>query len=91
MQSLYGKKEQYLSRLTMTASRINSRNSSVHWESEHCADFVLAFLKRQHDVENIRHPELLRWLDDFRNNKHEAALNFWYEIHKGVHESLREF
>ena len=91
MQSLYGKKEQYLSRLTMTASRINSRNSSVHWESERCADFVLAFLKRQHDVENIRHPELLRWLDDFRNNKHEAALNFWYEIHKGVHESLREF
>ena len=21
----------------------------------------------------------------------EAALEFWYEIHKGVHESLREF
>ena len=55
------------------------------------ADFVLTFLKRQRDVENNRHPELPEWLDDFRNNKHEAAYNFWYEIHKGVHESLREF
>ncbi len=66
MESLYGKKDQYLERVTMTASRINSRNSSVFWESERNADFVLTFLKRQHDVENNRHPELLRWLEEFR-------------------------
>ena len=91
MESLYGKKDEYLERLAMTASRINSRNSSVYWESERNADFVLTFLQRQHDVENNRHPELLHWLEEFRRNKHEAALNFWYEIHKGAHESLREF
>jgi glyceraldehyde-3-phosphate dehydrogenase (ferredoxin) len=91
MESLYGKKEAYLERLAMTASRINSRNSSVFWESERNADFVLTFLQRQRDVEDIRHPELLRWLEEFGKDKHEAAFNFWYEIHKGAHESLREF
>ena len=91
MGSLYGKKEQYLERIAMTASRINSRNSSVSWESERNADFVLTFLKRQHDVENNRRPEVIQWLDDFRRDKHEAAFNFWYEIHKGACESLREF
>jgi glyceraldehyde-3-phosphate dehydrogenase (ferredoxin) len=91
MGSLYGKKEQYLERIAMTASRINSRNSSVSWESERNADFVLTFLKRQHDVENNRRPEVVQWLDDFRRDKHEAAFNFWYEIQKGANESLREF
>ena len=73
------------------ASRINSRNSSVFWESERNADFVLTFLQRQHDVEGNRREEVVRWLDDFRKDKHDAAFNFWYEIHKGAHESLREF
>jgi len=91
MESLYGKKQQYLARIAMTASRINSRNSSVFWESERNADFVLTFLQRQHDVEDNRREEVVRWLDDFRKDKHDAALNFWYEIHKGAHESLREF
>jgi hypothetical protein len=27
----------------------------------------------------------------FEKNKHEAALSFWYEMHKGIQESLREF
>jgi len=36
-------------------------------------------------------PELLGWIDRFAKDKHEAALSFWYETHKGVHESLREF
>ena len=91
MESLYGKKQQYLARIAMTASRINSRNSSVFWESERNADFVLTFLQRQHDVEDNRREEVVRWLDDFRKDKHDAAFNFWYEIHKGAHESLREF
>lgn len=91
MESLYGMKEQYLARIAMTASRINSRNSSVYWESERNADFVLTFLERQHEVEGNRRPEVIEWLDAFRKDKHEAAYNFWYEIHKGAHESLREF
>ncbi len=91
MESLYGMKDGYLKRIAMTASRINSRNSSVFWESERNVDFVLRFLERQQEVEDNRHPELVKWLDAFRKDKHEAAYNFWYEIHKGAHESLREF
>jgi glyceraldehyde-3-phosphate dehydrogenase (ferredoxin) len=91
MGSLYGKKEPYLERIAMTASRINSRNSSVFWESDRNADFVLSYLQRQQEVEGIRHGELLNWIDEFRKDKHAAAFNFWYEIHKGTHESLREF
>ena len=91
IESLYGLQERFLQKNTMTASRINSRNSSVFWESDRNADFVLTFLQRQHDVENNRRPEVVQWLDAFRKDKHEAAYNFWYEIHKGAHESLREF
>lgn len=91
MGSLYGKKEAYVQKIAITASRINSRNASVFWESERDADFVHAFLQRHRDVENNRRPELAQWLDHFQHDKHEAAFAFWYEMHKGIHESLREF
>jgi hypothetical protein len=35
--------------------------------------------------------KLLEWLRRFKDDRHEAALNFWYEIHKGIQEALREF
>ena len=35
--------------------------------------------------------ELLDWIDRFDKDKQGAALDFWYEIHKGISESLREF
>ena len=35
--------------------------------------------------------ELLKWIEYFEREKQEAALAYWYEIHKGIHESLREF
>lgn len=89
--ALFGKKEEYLNRIAVTASRINSRNASVFWESERNADMVHAFLRRQHEVQNNSRPELLQWLDKFERDKREAALEFWYEVHKGIHESLREF
>lgn len=89
--ALFGKKEEYLKRIAVTASRINSRNASVFWESERNADMVHAFLRRQHEVQNNSRPELLEWLDKFERDRREAALEFWYEVHKGIHESLREF
>jgi len=88
---LYGKKEQYLEHVSVAASRINSRNASVFWESERDADFVYTFLKRHREVEGTSRPELRNWLDRFSHDKKEASFEFWYEIHKGVHESLREF
>ena len=89
--SLYGKKSSSWSGLAVTASRINSRNASIFWESERNADFVHTFLKRHRDVEGSTDPELADWIDRFEKDKQEAALSFWYEIHKGIHESLREF
>ena len=35
--------------------------------------------------------ELAKWVEKFKVDKKEAALSFWYEIHKGIHESLKEF
>jgi glyceraldehyde-3-phosphate dehydrogenase (ferredoxin) len=89
--SLYGLKTEFLAKISATAARINSRNSSVFWESERNIDYVLTFLKRKRDVESDKNPELQKWIEEFEKDKKEAALNFWYEIHKGVHESLREF
>jgi glyceraldehyde-3-phosphate dehydrogenase (ferredoxin) len=89
--SLFGRKKQFLEMISVTASRINSRNSSIFWESERTIDLLHSFLIRKREVEGESRPELTEWLDKFQKNKDEAALEFWYEIHKGAHESLREF
>lgn len=91
MESLFGLKKEFLANIAITASRINSRNSSIFWESERNMDFVISFLKRKNDIDGLNDPELLRWIKRFEEDKHEAALEFWYEMHKGIHESLREF
>ena len=89
--SLVDMKEEFLASIEITASRISSRNSSVFWESERNVDYVHTFLKRERDVEGNTDPELLKWLDAFQKDRREASLSYWYEMHKGVHESLREF
>ncbi len=91
IESLFGLKDAFLANVTMTASRINSRNASIFWESERNMDYVLTFLKRKRDVDGSDDPELLRWIKRFEENKQEASLDFWYEMHKGTHETLREF
>jgi glyceraldehyde-3-phosphate dehydrogenase (ferredoxin) len=91
VESLYGMKDKFLRQISITASRINSRNSSVFWESERSFDFIHAFLKRKKTVDSHQDAELDKWLDYFGKDKEEAALGFWYEMHKGVQESLREF
>ena len=91
VEAVYSKGKELVEKVKMTASRINSRNSSVFWESGRTADFIHTFLKRHRDVEKTTRPELAEWLGEFEANKHEAALHYWYEVHKGIHESLREF
>jgi len=78
-------------RVAVTASRLNSRNASVYWEPARNIDFVHTFLKRRHEVEGDNSAELLHWLDRFGRDPQEAALDFWFEMLKGTHESLREF
>lgn len=89
--SLFGLKVQFLKNISTTASRINSRNSSAFWESERNIDFIYTFLKRKKTVDGDTDLDLAKWIKYFERDKQEAALNFWYEIHKGILESLKEF
>ncbi len=89
--TLFGRKSRFLEMISVTASRINSRNASIFWESERTTDMLYTYLTRKREVEADKSPELSAWIDKFGKDKNEAALEFWYEIHKGVHESLREF
>ncbi|MDD3050376.1 MAG: aldehyde ferredoxin oxidoreductase C-terminal domain-containing protein [Candidatus Cloacimonetes bacterium] len=91
MESIYDSKEKYLSAISVTASRINSRNASVFWESERDIDFVYAFLKRKKEIDNCDDDALNYWIQQFESDKQEAGLNFWFDIRKGIDESLRDF
>jgi glyceraldehyde-3-phosphate dehydrogenase (ferredoxin) len=91
IESIYGMKEKFTAAISYTASRINSRNSSVFLESERDIDLIYTFLKRKRDVDGENRQELLDWIEQFDKNKHEAALNFWFEIRKGIDESLKDF
>jgi glyceraldehyde-3-phosphate dehydrogenase (ferredoxin) len=89
--SLYGMREQFLEMTAVTASRINSRNSSVFWDSERDIDFVMTYLKRRRDVEGDKDPVLQQWIEAFEKDKNEAALDWWCEMKKGIDETLRAF
>ncbi|HPS56649.1 MAG TPA: aldehyde ferredoxin oxidoreductase N-terminal domain-containing protein [Spirochaetota bacterium] len=91
MESLFGMQEQYLYKISRAAARINSRNASMFWEGERNIDFIHTFLKRKRDVDGEKHPDLEKWLAEFEKDKKEAALSFWYEIHKGIQETLKDF
>ncbi|HCT71218.1 MAG TPA: aldehyde ferredoxin oxidoreductase, partial [Bacteroidales bacterium] len=90
VESLYGLGEKFMESIRFTASRINGRNSSVFWETERNFGYIASFLRRKKE-EGLDSKEFNKWLDAFEVNPKEAALDFWYEIHKGVQESLREF
>ena len=91
IEKIYGLKDRFLESIRLTASRITSRNASVFWESERNVDLVYIFLKNKKAVDRLQDPELDRWLELFDRDKHQAAYEFWYEMHKGTHETLREF
>jgi glyceraldehyde-3-phosphate dehydrogenase (ferredoxin) len=91
IESIYGMKNDYLKAISFTASRINSRNSSVFWESERNFDFIYTFLKRVKEIDKTTNTDLDFWLSEFEKNKNEAGLNFWFEMLKGIHETLRDF
>lgn len=90
LEKLYGVKEKFIKKNFLTAVRIDSRNASLFWESEKNIDFVMAFLERKREVEQDDSPALREWVDRFHKDKQAAAFDFWFEIRKGIHESLRE-
>lgn len=89
--SIYGKKDAYLASISSSASRINSRNAGVYWESARNVEMVRTFLERLQKVENNADPVLAQWVDAFSKDPAEASLNFWFEVRKGIDESLRDF
>jgi glyceraldehyde-3-phosphate dehydrogenase (ferredoxin) len=91
MEKLYSLKDDFLQKIKRTATRINSRNASVFWESERNVDFVFSFLKKKADEDGVVDEALTHLISAFEKDKFEAALQFWFEIQKGIHETLREF
>ncbi len=87
---LFGKGDELLKNIKLTASRIHSRNASLFWETERNIDFLHLFLekKRQEQPDNS---SIKKWIALFKKDKRDAALTYWYEIHRGAHEMLREF
>ena len=89
--SLYGMREEFLASIGVIASRINSRNASVYWESAKNIEFLATFLRRKREVDKDANPELGRWVEAFASDEKEAALSWWFEVRKGIDESLRDF
>ncbi|MDY6823535.1 MAG: aldehyde ferredoxin oxidoreductase N-terminal domain-containing protein [Thermodesulfobacteriota bacterium] len=89
--NIFGCEEAFRRSISLTASRITSRNASVFWESERNMEMVFTFLKNKKEIDGVCHPELDHWIDFFTRDKHAAAYEFWYEMHQGIHELLREY
>lgn len=90
IETLFGIKKQFMENIAATAGRINSRNSSVFWETQRNCDLVKSFLHRKQKVEGNKSEELAEWVKRFDEDGNKAALDFWYEMHKGAHETLRQ-
>ena len=90
MGKLYGKKYEFQDIAKSTSQWINTRNSSQFWESERNFDLIKSFIDKKVQDGGTA-PELLKWSERFNDNKRSAAYDFWYDIHKGVHETLRDF
>ena len=91
MGALYGQQEEFQRGIAVLASRLHSRNCPIFWESSRNIDFLQTFLQRKREVDGDQSPELTLWLERFSQDKLEAAKAFWYEMLKGIDESLREF
>jgi glyceraldehyde-3-phosphate dehydrogenase (ferredoxin) len=91
VEALFGQGKAFERAVAVTASRINSRNSSIFWEPARNTDFLANWLARKHELGGGKDADLAHWVDRFQRDRGEAALEFWYEMHKGTHESLREF
>jgi glyceraldehyde-3-phosphate dehydrogenase (ferredoxin) len=91
VEKIFGCKEALLTATARTASRITSRNASVFWESARDGDLVFTFLKTKKEIDGLQDAVLDDWLARFESDLPAAAFDFWYEMHKGIHETLREF
>jgi glyceraldehyde-3-phosphate dehydrogenase (ferredoxin) len=88
VEELFGLSKELELSTHITARRINCRNASVFWEAERSIDYVhQALLRMSADCSD---EDLAEWLCRFAEDKKAAAFDFWYEIRKGIDESLQE-
>ncbi len=86
--SLYNMQKEYVEAIDVATEKIVSRNKAFFWVGRRSTDFVYHFLKRKQEVDKCDHPELAKWIEAFEKDKNEAALSFWYEMHRGMLESF---
>ncbi len=91
IEELYGLGKEYMNNVALTVGRIHSRNASVYWESQKNVDFIYHYLKRKKEIDKVESDHLTFWLERFEKDRNDAAFDYWYDIHKGAHESLREY
>lgn len=85
---LYGLKSELELSTHITARRINCRNASVFWESERNMDYMMQSLLQMSPAEDSE--DLQEWIMRFTEDKASAAFDWWYEIRKGIDDSLKE-
>ncbi len=88
IEELFENKEIFLKSIKEIAVRIHSRNVSIFWDSQRNIDFLHQFLIRLQTVKKEKNISLSYWNDRFDQSPKEAAFDFWYEIRKGIDESL---
>ena len=88
VESLYGMGKEYLEKIKHTAECLISRNAATFWESERSIDYLITFLKRKKEVDKVDDPDLNMWLEKFKKDKKTTAIDYWYEIHRGIQETI---
>jgi glyceraldehyde-3-phosphate dehydrogenase (ferredoxin) len=58
-----------------------------YWESERVVDMVMGYLV-QWESDGLRTPELMEWLERFREDKYTAAKAYWKEIQAGIRSAF---
>lgn len=62
-------------------------SQSVPWENERTIDIVYKFLEYWNQI-GLKSKDLADWLERFREDKMEAAREFWSEIYRGQQETF---
>ncbi len=60
---------------------------SIMWESQRVADLIFTILE-QWERHGLEEPVLMEWLTLFREDKKSAALKWWNETLRGIHDAF---
>jgi glyceraldehyde-3-phosphate dehydrogenase (ferredoxin) len=73
------------------AREIYEREASKieYWESERVVDMVMGYLV-QWESDGLRTPELVEWLNRFREDKQAAANGYWKAVSNGIRSAFHD-